>query len=57
MSLAAPLDAPTATAVIGTGIMGREMARRLLAAGHELRVYNRTAARAVLIQTVISCDN
>ncbi|MCZ6523453.1 MAG: NAD(P)-binding domain-containing protein, partial [Alphaproteobacteria bacterium] len=32
-------------AFIGTGIMGSEMARRLLAAGHELRVYNRTAAK------------
>ncbi len=31
---------------IGTGIMGAPMARRLLAAGHRLRVYNRTAARA-----------
>jgi 3-hydroxyisobutyrate dehydrogenase len=33
-------------AFIGTGIMGSEMARRLLAAGNELRVYNRTAAKA-----------
>jgi 3-hydroxyisobutyrate dehydrogenase len=33
-------------AFMGTGIMGGEMARRLLAAGHELRVYNRTAAKA-----------
>jgi len=33
-------------AFLGTGIMGGEMARRLLAAGHELWVYNRTAAKA-----------
>ncbi|NLE22972.1 MAG: NAD(P)-dependent oxidoreductase [Actinobacteria bacterium] len=32
-------------AVIGTGMMGGRMARRLLDAGHELSVYNRTAAR------------
>ena len=31
---------------IGTGIMGRAMAGRLLAAGHSLSVYNRTPAKA-----------
>jgi 3-hydroxyisobutyrate dehydrogenase-like beta-hydroxyacid dehydrogenase len=31
---------------IGTGIMGAPMARRLIAAGHRLRVYNRTPSRA-----------
>lgn len=31
---------------IGVGLMGSGMARRLLAAGHELTVYNRTAQRA-----------
>jgi 3-hydroxyisobutyrate dehydrogenase len=31
---------------LGLGNMGRGMAARLLAAGHELRVWNRTAARA-----------
>jgi 3-hydroxyisobutyrate dehydrogenase len=31
---------------IGLGVMGAPMARRLLAAGHKLTVYNRTAARA-----------
>ncbi len=31
---------------IGTGIMGREMAGRLLVAGHELHVFNRTRAKA-----------
>ncbi|MEM4199673.1 MAG: NAD(P)-binding domain-containing protein, partial [Nitrososphaerota archaeon] len=27
---------------IGLGLMGRPMAKRLLAAGHELRVFNRS---------------
>jgi len=31
---------------IGTGRMGRAMARRLIEAGHELAVFNRTAAKA-----------
>jgi 3-hydroxyisobutyrate dehydrogenase len=33
-------------AVLGTGIMGAPMARNLARAGHELRVWNRTAAKA-----------
>lgn len=33
-------------AVLGTGIMGAAMARNLLRAGHEVRVWNRTPARA-----------
>ncbi|QKT03984.1 NAD(P)-dependent oxidoreductase [Ectothiorhodospiraceae bacterium 2226] len=33
-------------AVLGTGLMGAPLARRLLHAGHEVCVYNRTAARA-----------
>lgn len=33
-------------AFVGLGHMGLGMANRLLAAGHQLRVYNRTAARA-----------
>ncbi len=33
-------------AFIGTGLMGRPMAERVLAAGHELIVYNRTAEKA-----------
>jgi len=33
-------------AFIGTGVMGRSMAGHLLAAGHELHVFNRTPARA-----------
>ncbi len=36
-----------AIAVIGAGSMGSRMARRLLDAGHELIVWNRTASRAV----------
>src|ERR1700751_4873342 len=31
---------------IGTGIMGAPMARRLLRAGHKVRVYNRTPQKA-----------
>jgi 3-hydroxyisobutyrate dehydrogenase len=34
---------------IGLGRMGSGMAQRLLAAGHRLRVYNRTAERAALL--------
>jgi 3-hydroxyisobutyrate dehydrogenase len=33
-------------AFIGLGNMGHGMASRLLAAGHQLNLYNRTAARA-----------
>lgn len=33
-------------AVLGTGIMGAPMARNLLRAGHEVRIWNRTAAKA-----------
>src|SRR3954452_2943393 len=33
-------------AVLGLGAMGSRIARRLLAAGHEVVVWNRTAARA-----------
>ncbi|MFI9388285.1 NAD(P)-dependent oxidoreductase [Kutzneria sp. NPDC052558] len=36
-------------AFLGLGSMGRPMARRLLAAGHELTVWNRTAAKADLL--------
>lgn len=34
---------------IGTGLMGRPMAERLLAAGHEVTVYNRTREKAEAI--------
>lgn len=37
-------------AVLGTGIMGTGMARSLLRAGHEVRVWNRTAARAAPLE-------
>ncbi len=38
-------------AFIGAGIMGREMALRLVGAGHEVRVYNRTRAKlAALVE-------
>jgi 3-hydroxyisobutyrate dehydrogenase-like beta-hydroxyacid dehydrogenase len=32
--------------VVGLGLMGKPIARRLLGAGHEVTVYNRTASRA-----------
>ncbi|MCO6694637.1 MULTISPECIES: NAD(P)-dependent oxidoreductase [Streptomyces] len=37
---------PTPVTVIGLGPMGRAMVRTLLAAGHEVTVWNRTASRA-----------
>jgi 3-hydroxyisobutyrate dehydrogenase len=37
-------------AFIGLGNMGRGMANRLLQAGHELRVYNRSAAKAAELE-------
>src|SRR3954462_6134679 len=36
----------TTIAVLGTGIMGAPIARNLLAAGHTVRVWNRTRAKA-----------
>lgn len=35
----------TSVAVLGLGVMGRAMAERLLGAGHDLAVWNRTAGR------------
>jgi 3-hydroxyisobutyrate dehydrogenase-like beta-hydroxyacid dehydrogenase len=35
----------TRVAFLGLGAMGRPMAARLLAAGHDLRVWNRTPGR------------
>jgi len=40
----------TTIAFIGLGNMGRGMANRLLQAGHEVRVYNRTGARAAALE-------
>lgn len=37
---------PLTVALLGTGIMGAGMARNLAAAGHRVRVWNRTKARA-----------
>ena len=34
---------------IGTGVMGRSMAGHLLRAGHQVRVFNRSAAKAQLL--------
>jgi 3-hydroxyisobutyrate dehydrogenase-like beta-hydroxyacid dehydrogenase len=36
-------------AVLGTGMMGLPMARRLCEAGHEVHVWNRTQAKAILL--------
>ena len=36
---------------IGTGIMGAPMVRRLLAAGHRVRVFNRSAQKAASLRT------
>ena len=40
----------TTIAFLGLGNMGLGMARRLLQAGHDLRVYNRTASKAVVLE-------
>jgi 3-hydroxyisobutyrate dehydrogenase len=41
-----PTADPLSIAFIGTGVMGRSMAGHLMAAGHRLRVYNRTQEKA-----------
>ena len=41
-------------ALLGTGIMGAGMARNLVAAGHELRVWNRTPERAEGLGATVS---
>jgi 3-hydroxyisobutyrate dehydrogenase len=46
ISLNATMSSLPAVAFIGTGVMGRSMARHLLAAGHPLTVYTRTKAKA-----------
>lgn len=45
-------------AFVGLGIMGQSMAGHLLAAGHALRVYNRSAdkAKALVEQGAVWCD-
>ena len=42
----------TTVAVLGTGIMGAPMARNIAAAGHEVRVWNRTRDRAEALTDV-----
>src|SRR5262245_5088970 len=39
--------------LIGTGLLGRGMARRLIYHGHAMRTYNRTRAEAVLGAKVV----
>lgn len=41
-------------AVLGTGIMGAPMARNLASAGHEVRAWNRTAAKAEGLGAVVA---
>ena len=41
-------------AVLGTGIMGAPMARRLASAGHDVRVWNRTRAKAEGLGAVVA---
>lgn len=40
---------PRRIALLGTGLMGHPMGLRLLAAGHQLHVWNRTAAKAAML--------
>lgn len=51
-------NSPARVGFVGLGIMGQSMARHILAAGHPLRVYNRSAdkARALLDDGAIWCD-
>ena len=42
-----PDDRPLQIAFLGMGVMGAPMARHLARAGHDVRVYNRTAAKAL----------
>jgi 3-hydroxyisobutyrate dehydrogenase len=41
-----PTAATTPVAVLGTGVMGAPIARNLLRAGFDVRVWNRTPAKA-----------
>jgi 3-hydroxyisobutyrate dehydrogenase len=43
-------------ALLGTGLMGAPMGRNMLAAGHELRAWNRTRERAEAIDGATVCD-
>ncbi|QJQ99028.1 NAD(P)-dependent oxidoreductase [Halomonas sp. PGE1] len=43
------MHTPRTIGFIGTGIMGGPMARRLIDAGHEVRAWNRTAAKAAAL--------
>jgi 3-hydroxyisobutyrate dehydrogenase len=44
-------------ALIGAGAMGGPMGRRLVSAGHDLRVWNRTRERAEAIERATVCDS
>ncbi|MCJ8140049.1 NAD(P)-dependent oxidoreductase [Falsirhodobacter halotolerans] len=46
----------TRIAFLGTGLMGAPMARRLAAAGHELTVWNRSAAKAATLGVPVAAS-
>lgn len=54
-----PNSASHCIAFVGTGVMGRSMAGHLIAAGHRLRVYNRTRvkAQALVDAGAVWCDS
>jgi 3-hydroxyisobutyrate dehydrogenase len=43
-------------ALLGTGLMGAPMGRNLVAAGHEVRAWNRTRERAEAVEGATVCD-
>jgi len=43
------MSAPLAVGFVGTGIMGAHMARRLAAAGHRVKAWNRTSEKAQVL--------
>ena len=47
----APVETPAKVAFLGLGVMGYPMAGHLVKAGHQVSVFNRTAAKAAAWQT------
>lgn len=54
-----PMSPPTTIAFLGIGLMGKPMAQRLAAAGYDLRLWNRSAAKARAIEAprLKACDD
>src|SRR3546814_15707215 len=52
-------DMKSSVAVVGLGIMGHHMAGHIFAAGHSLRVYNRSPGRAQALRErgAVLCDS